>query len=156
MSRIMAIDYGDKRIGIALSDSLQIIASGYKTIINDKNSSKNIHKIILEKDVCKIVLGMPFSSSNQVGYAGTKVVKFASRLKDYLIQNNIEIPFYEQDEGYSTVNAYDAMRTIKVRKKRKQKIVDQIAAATILKDFMQTTKQKLFNFDEIKTQNEGK
>ena len=65
----MSIDYGDVRIGIALTDPLKVIASGYRTINNDKNSFQEIYRMSTEMDVETIVIGMPFDADSKIGNA---------------------------------------------------------------------------------------
>ena len=147
MSRIMAIDYGNARIGIALTDPLKIIASGYTTLKNDEGIFDNILALCREKEVESIVMGIPFDQDSKIGESALKVINFAKLLKEYLAENDFSIPFYEQDERYSTHEAYDAMRTVKVKNKKKKALVDQIAAAKILSDFMNSSRKKEVDFN---------
>jgi putative holliday junction resolvase len=142
MARIMSIDYGDVRIGIALTDPLQIISSGYKTIQNTNTSIQEIFQICKEKQVESVVIGIPFDSDSKIGKSASKVLTFSEKLINYFLKNNLELPFYEQDERYTTCSAIYSMREINVKKKNKKKVVDQIAAANILIEFMQS-KQKI-------------
>ena len=143
----MAIDYGNARIGIALTDPLKIIASGYTTLKNDESIFDNILALCREKEVESIVMGIPFDQNSKIGESALKVINFAKLLKEYLDVNNFIIPFYEQDERYSTHEAYDAMRTVKVKNKKKKALVDQIAAAKILSDFMNSSREKEVDFN---------
>jgi putative Holliday junction resolvase len=143
MSRIMAIDYGDARIGIALTDPLKIISSGYKTLQNKVNVFSEILDICKTKDVESIVIGIPFNQDSKIGDSAKKVLLFVNKMLDFFKNNNFSIPIYEQDERYSTQNAIESMREIKVKKDKKKQVVDQIAAANILYNFMQTSKKIL-------------
>lgn len=138
----MAIDHGDARVGIALTDPLQIISSAFKTLKSDNDLMRNIKNICIEKEVESIVIGIPFDQNSEVGKSAKKVLIFAKELIDYLNKNKLKLEFYEQDERYSTMNAIDAMKEINVRKKRKKQVVDQIAAASILSDFMKKRNKK--------------
>jgi putative Holliday junction resolvase len=60
IQRILSIDYGSKRVGLALSDPLLIFSYSYKTIINDDKLWHNLDQVIKEKEVVKIILGMPY------------------------------------------------------------------------------------------------
>ena len=75
-SRVMAIDFGEKRIGIALSDPLLTFAYPYTTLSNDTNLYKNFEKIILEKNINKIVLGLPSSLKTASAKIAEKVKNF--------------------------------------------------------------------------------
>lgn len=144
MGRLMAIDYGDARIGIALTDPLKIIASGYKTVENSPDSLEQICSICEDKDVEAIVMGIPFDQTGGIGPAAEKAITFGNRLKKFLQKTGKPLPFFEQDERYTTRIAHTAMKAAGVRSKKKKKVVDQIAAAAILKDFMESKYQTPF------------
>lgn len=151
MGRIMAIDYGDVRIGIAMTDPMQIIAGQSQTLANTPNAFSEIIKMVKSESVEAIVFGMPYSEQATVGFAARKVVKFADKLAGEMASNGIHIPLYEQDEGYTTVNAYQAMSTMSIKKRKKKKqIVDQIAATKILQEFMDTKKRMIFDIEKYK------
>ncbi|MBP5705686.1 MAG: pre-16S rRNA-processing nuclease YqgF, partial [Spirochaetales bacterium] len=109
MGRIMAIDYGDVRIGIAMTDPMQIIAGQSQTLANTPDTFSEIVRMVKSESVESIVLGMPYSEQATVGFAARKVVRFADGLLAAFSQNGISIPLYEQDEGYTTVSAYQSM-----------------------------------------------
>ena len=132
----MSIDYGDARVGIALSDPLQMISSGFTTLKNDNMLLDNIKLICQSKNVESIVIGIPFNQDSDIGYSAKKVLLFVKSLKEYLLTKKIKITIYEQDERYSTHEAINIMRELKVKRKKKKNIVDQIAAERILSSFM--------------------
>ncbi len=150
MSRIMGIDYGDKRIGISLTDPLNIIASPYITLQNDNNIFSNIIKICREKNVGSIVIGMPLNKNEEIGFAAKKVIKFMNNFIELSIKEGLKLTFYEQDESFSTKNAYETMREIKIKNKNKKNIVDTIASANILKEFMDSKKKIFYDFEKYK------
>ncbi|OHD13035.1 MAG: hypothetical protein A2086_07515 [Spirochaetes bacterium GWD1_27_9] len=150
MKRIMAIDYGDARIGIALTDPLQIISSGFKTIPNNKESYDTIYNICIEKDVESIVVGIPFDQNSKIGDAAKKVLSFVKNLQNYFKQKQFELPFYEEDERYSTRDALEAMREMKVKNNKKKELVDTIAAANILSSFMRNRQKIKLELDKYK------
>ncbi len=135
----MSIDYGEARVGIALTDPLKIIASGYKTLKNDDKLLKSIFEICKLKEVESIVIGIPFDNNSQIGKSAKKVLIFAENLLNFFIQNKFDMIFYEQDERYTTHEAYEIMKLNKLKNRKKKKVVDQIAAAKILSDFMSST-----------------
>lgn len=132
----MAIDYGDARTGIALTDPMQIIASAHSTLPTGEENYAVIVELCREKEVEGVVIGIPFDQNDGIGEAALKVLRFAAKLKAALEEAGLELPLYEQDERYSTRAAHDTMRQNKIKKKRKRQIVDQIAAANILQSFM--------------------
>lgn len=76
MSRILSIDYGESRVGIALTDPLKIITSGYKTLKNDEKLLESILEICKLKDIESIVIGIPFDNNSQIGISAKKVLLY--------------------------------------------------------------------------------
>lgn len=118
----MAIDYGDARLGIALTDPLKIISSGFKTLQNNNNIFLDILEICKLKDVESIVIGIPFDSESKIGDSAKKVLLFSKKLIEYFRKNNFVLPFYEQDERYTTSTAIESMKTINVKRKKKKEL----------------------------------
>lgn len=150
MSRIMGIDYGEVRVGIALTDPLKIISSGYKTLKNSKTIFTEIVEICKTKEVDTIVIGIPLDQNSAIGSTASKVLKFAKELESNLKKDGLNIPLFEQDERYSTFEALDIMRTMNIKRKNKKMLVDRIAASTILSNFMNSSNKKLLNLTELK------
>ena len=112
------------------------MANGLVTLENNDNLFNEIIKIIKEKDVQEVVIGMPYGKDGEIGAAAKNVINFTKKLIEELHTSPMRIPLFYQDERYSTKEAEDTMRKIQVKTKRKNKVVDQIAACTILRDFM--------------------
>ena len=131
MGRILAIDYGDQRIGLALSDPLKIIASPYKTIINNHHHIINlIQDIIIIEDVELIIIGLPLAMSGQ-DTDQTKKVKFFS---DKLSSKGIKIKFV--DERWSSKAAKRSMKDQGIKTGHNKSLVDQTAAAIFLQQYL--------------------
>ena len=83
--RLMGIDFGDARVGIALSDPLMIMSQGYKTIQNDGTDAlfEEIIAIIKEKEVTKIIIGLPKNMDNSQGFRTDATMEFAEKLKTF-------------------------------------------------------------------------
>ena len=94
MGRILAIDYGDQRIGLALSDPLKIIASPYKTIINDNDdySVNSIQEIIIKEDIEFVIIGLPLSMSGE----DTEQTKKVKTFSDKLSSKNVKIIYIDE------------------------------------------------------------
>ena len=132
--RLMGIDYGDARIGIALSDPLGITAQGYATLKNTGDDVfLEIKKIIDEKCVEKIVLGLPKNMDNTEGFRAQATYDFAEKLKGY---TDKEIVFW--DERLSTLAAYSYLNNMDIRGKKRKGLVDTIAASLILENYMKS------------------
>ena len=133
--RILGIDYGDSRVGIAITDALNITVQGLETI-ERKNSDKIVLKRldeILEKyDVETIVVGMPLNMNGTKSERVEITEKFIHKLKCKF--NNIKIE--EIDERLTTVAAHKTMNFLDVNKRKKKNIVDTISAVYILETYM--------------------
>ena len=138
--RKMAIDYGDARIGIALTDPLELTAYGLETIesINDKKTLKRIEEIVLEYNVEMIILGMPYNVDGTSGFRVEKTEKFLHKLKCKF--NNLVIE--TQDERYSSIEADNIMERVQVKSKDKKKLRDQLAAVNILETYNRNNNNK--------------
>ncbi len=131
--RVLAIDYGKKRVGIAVSDPLNLFAIPVATLSNDANLMVEIKKIIAEKEVGKIVLGYPLKEDGSRYDFTLEVEKFKKKLENVV---NLEIEFV--DERYSSSVASERiLQSVPSRKKRQNKaLIDQGAAAVILEDYL--------------------
>ena len=131
--RLMGIDYGDARVGIALSDPLMIMSQGYKTIKNDGTDAlyEEIVSIIKEKEVTKIVIGLPKNMDNSQGFRTDATMEFADKLTNF---TDVEIEF--SDERLTTVSAHGFLNEMNVRGKKRKETVDTLSAALILETYM--------------------
>ena len=128
-SRIIGIDLGSKRIGIAISDGNQKIATPYKTLEKIKSSKliEDIKSIIKENDVKGIIVGNPINMDGSYG-------KSSQSAKDISINiaASIDIPVCLWDERLSTIGAFNITSQLDVNVTKKEKKIDQNAAAFIL------------------------
>jgi len=137
--RILGIDYGDARVGIAISDELNITAQGLETIHyngNDKVVLRRLQEILETYDVSTIVIGMPINMNGTKGERVEITKKFIHKLKCKFNNVNIQII----DERLTTVEAHKTMNFLNVKNRKKRDIVDTISAVYILETYM--NKQK--------------
>ena len=137
--RILGIDYGDTRVGIAISDGLGITAQGLETIKhngNDKILLKRLDEIFEEYDVDTIVVGMPFNMDGTKTVRADITEKFIHKLKCKYNTKKIETI----DERLTTVAAHKTMNFLDVNKYKKKGIVDTISAVYILEMYMNKSK----------------
>lgn len=134
-ARILAIDYGEKRVGVAITDPLNIFAIPLVTLKNDKELLENIKKIVEEKSVKKILLGYPLKESGEKSGITKKVEEFFTKLG-----KAIPLEIEMVDERYSSEIAKEQIiKTVTSKKKRRDKgAVDMRAAAVILEDYLRT------------------
>ena len=118
--RIMGLDIGDKTIGVAVSDIMGLTAQGVTTIkrVGKKKDIEEIKKIILERQVNKIVSGLPKNMNGTIGTQGEKVQKFCELLKQ---ETNLPIEFW--DERLSTVAAERSLIEGNVRRENRKKFL---------------------------------
>ena len=137
--RILGIDYGDSRVGVAVTDPLGITAQGLETIShkgNDKIVLKRLDEI-LDKYPCEvIVVGMPFNMDGTKTIRAEVTEKFIHKLKCKYNKIRIET----MDERLTTVAAHKTMNFLDVNKNKKREIVDTIYAVYILEMYMNKNK----------------
>ena len=132
-SRIIAFDYGEKRIGIAITDPLNIFAYPLITLNNDSLFWQNLKKIFSENKISKIILGLPVKESGAESIIKFKVLAFKDEL-----EKKFAIDVLLVDERYSSSIAQRRiLETVSSKKKRKDKfILDKNAAAVLLEDYL--------------------
>ena len=131
MGRVLGIDYGDVRIGIALSDPTAFLASSLTTVQNGKTAEDEVAALVAEHEVEKIVIGLPRNMDGSYGPATEKVRAFADRLKE-----KTTCPVFEWDERLSTVSAHNALREAGLNGKKRKGVVDKVAAQIILQNYL--------------------
>ena len=133
MNRILAIDYGEKKIGLALSDPLKIIAKPFKTIENSsiKKLLVDFEIIINEKNIDKIVVGLPITLKNSYSEQTNKVVEFIKILKDKL-----KIKIIVVDERLSSIEAKKSLILQGIKTGHNKKDIDMTAAALFLQSYL--------------------
>ena len=130
---ILGIDLGKKRTGIAVSDINQKIASPLKVIENMKfNEILNIlEKIVTERNICAIIVGDPI---NMDGSIGPKSQSSRSFIKN--LSKELDIPILLWDERLTTVSAERSLLEADISRKKRQQLIDKIAASIILQNFL--------------------
>lgn len=135
MSRILGIDYGAARTGVAITDSLGITAQGLETINSngsDKVLLKRLEEIINEYNVSTIVIGNPLNMDGSISKRSETTDLFIHKLKSRFNK----IPIIKVDERLTTVEAYKTMNFLNVKGKRQKALVDTIAAVYILENYI--------------------
>ena len=138
MKRILGLDHGDRRIGLALSDPLQIIAKPFETI--DLKFTENIfvllNSIIKEHDVEKIIVGYPVTLKNEFSIQTEKVLKFVKLLK-----KNIQIEVLLYDERLTSQIAQKSLVMQGIKTGHYKEDVDKTAAAVFLQNYLDENKK---------------
>lgn len=133
MERYLGLDIGTKTIGVAISDPLLIFANGLITIKRTKASEdiKKIKEIILEKEVTRVVVGMPYNMDGSQGPSAQRVMSFVDLLKKEIDNEIIYV-----DERLTTVEAEQVLIQTRVRRENRKEHIDKIAACFILQEYL--------------------
>jgi len=135
--RILAVDHGEKRIGLALSDPTMMIASPFKVIkhVSRLLDAAQVANLANENDVGLIVIGQSFDEEGHPNLAGRRAAKFAEALKE---QTNIPIELF--DESFSTQDARATRIEMGVSRKQRAGHMDELAAVMILRSYIESRK----------------
>ncbi len=133
--RILAIDYGSRRMGLAVSDQLGITAQGIETLQrrNKRSDFARLERVIRENEIKEIVLGNPLRMSGEEGTQSQKVAEFAEELR-----KKFELPVHLFDERLTSAEANRLLREADVSLERRVRAVDRMAAILILQAFLQS------------------
>jgi putative pre-16S rRNA nuclease len=131
MNPILALDLGRARIGVAISDELQLFAHPLETIPADNQATPRVAQIIREKKVDHVVVGIPRQMNGQIGTAATEALKFVEKLRAIL-----PCPVATWDERLTTVAAHRALRDAGKKTRDTRAYVDQVAAQMILQGYL--------------------
>jgi putative Holliday junction resolvase len=137
MNPILGVDFGQARIGLAISDELHLLAHPLQTISADKTSVQKIAEIVRDRKIETIVIGVPRHMSGVVGTAAKSAIEFANRLRGQL-----PCTVETWDERLTTVAAERALREAGRKTHKTRTIVDQVAAQMILQGYLDRENQK--------------
>jgi putative Holliday junction resolvase len=132
--RVLAIDYGRKRIGLAISDELRLTARPLGTLerTNRRNDLRRLRELTRKQTVRRIVVGNPVRLDGSAGEMAEEAARFAAR-----IQKELRLPVEMLDERLSSWVARDSATTTNTKRSKKDAGLDAVAAAVILRDFLE-------------------
>lgn len=141
MGRIIAIDYGRKRTGLAVTDTLQMIANGTDNCAGAVNLTKFLADYVSREPVERFVVGLPKQMNNELSENMKYVEAFVAHLKRTIP----DIPVEYYDERFTSVLAHKAMLDGGLKKKKRQDkgLVDEISAVIILQSYLENKKYQL-------------
>ena len=136
--RILGIDYGDRSIGLALSDKLLITAQaiGRYEIKNRKKDAQYFRDLVKQNQVSKIVIGLPLRMDGSEGPRAEKTREFARWM-----EKTLGIPIVFWDERLTTKQALQVLHDQKMDGRKKKKLKDQVAATIILSDYLESERE---------------
>lgn len=132
--KVVGLDLGSRRIGVALSDPGQIIASPYKVIARGKDHAEDhraVAAIVEEEGAERVVVGLPLSLSGAKGPAAKAALAEIEELEQVL-----DVPVEAYDERLTTVSADRSMMAFKMKADARRKVVDKVAAAVMLQSWL--------------------
>jgi putative Holliday junction resolvase len=135
--RLMALDIGERRIGVALSDPGRMLARGLQVITRGSRQADAslIASLVREHEVEKIIVGHPLRLDGSAGEQARRIEAYAREL-----QQDTGVPVLLWDESYSTERAREAMIEAGRKRKERKERLDAVAAAVILQDYMDSTR----------------
>jgi putative Holliday junction resolvase len=140
MNRILALDFGRARIGVAISDELHLLAHALETIPANQQAAARVAGIVRNKNVDHVVIGIPKRMDGQIGSAATEVLQFVEKLRAIL-----PCPVITWDERLTTVAAHRALRDAGKKTRQTRGYVDQVAAQMILQSYLDRRAEKAAN-----------
>ncbi len=134
MSRILAIDYGKKRTGIAVSDMMKIIAQGLTTV-NSSELISFLKEYFAKEPVEKVIIGLPRQTTGELSENAERVNLFCAKFRGAFP----DIPLETYDERFTSVMAHQAMIDggLKRKARRNKALVDEISATLILEEYLE-------------------
>lgn len=131
--RILGIDYGERRTGIAVSDELGFFAQAVGTVFH-KTEEEVLEQVIEKIDLIKpekIVLGLPKNMDSTIGFRGKATLKFRDMLKE-----RTDVPIIMWDERLSTVSSARTLNELNIKGKKRKEVIDTVAAVYILQNYL--------------------
>jgi putative Holliday junction resolvase len=131
MNPILALDFGRARIGVAISDELQLLAHPLETIPANQRATSRVVELVRERNVEHVVAGIPKRMNGQIGTAATEALEFVEKLRAVL-----PCPVVTWDERLTTVAAHRALRDAGKKTRHTRGYIDQVAAQMILQSYL--------------------
>lgn len=137
--RLLGLDYGDKTIGVALSDELGWTAQGLEVIrrSTEEKDLARLQELIQQYGVTEIVVGLPKNMNNTIGPRGEICMAFAQKLHEIL-----QLPVHLWDERLTTVSAQRTLLEADVSRKKRKQVIDKMAAGLILQGYMDSKSKR--------------
>jgi putative Holliday junction resolvase len=136
--RLLGLDVGDRRIGLALSDETETLASGLPTFerIGPRKDVRTLVELVRRHEVGEVVVGLPIRLDGTIGPQAEKVQAFADELKAA-----VKVPLVTWDERFTTTIAEQSLIEADVSRRKRKGLVDQVAAVLILQSYLDYRKQ---------------
>ncbi|WP_322904606.1 Holliday junction resolvase RuvX [Paenibacillus campi] len=130
--KILGLDYGDRRIGVAVSDAFGWTAQGVEVIDRQRTEvAERIAELIKEYEISEIVVGLPKNMNGSIGPRGQICIEFAEHLRE-----SVHLPVHLWDERLTTMSAERTLIEADVSRKKRKQVVDKMAASLILQNYL--------------------
>ena len=135
MGRVLAVDTGSRRVGLAITDPLGMICSPLATIplVSESALARSLAELCRQKEVSLVIVGLPVSADGSEGEGCAR----ARRIRDRLLADGLACELW--DESWSSRDAADALRAVGARPRNARGRLDAMAAALILRDYVETS-----------------
>ena len=138
--KIICLDCGMKKVGIAISDENHKISMPMETLFRNQEFSKNIIKIINDYNIGGILVGLPLGEEKKINKMSQSIIDTTTNLDNHLNRSKLNIPFFFWDENYTSIEAEDSTYEFFKNKKKQKKFLDKFAARIILEDFFNSNR----------------
>ncbi|MEO8446480.1 MAG: Holliday junction resolvase RuvX [bacterium] len=141
-TKYLGIDYGDKRVGIAVTDDSKSFSFSRDYILNDKNFWENLYKVISEENISRIIVGYPLNLNSEKTIQTLKVEQFKTTLENFLKKKLINAEIFFYDERFTSSIASENLIQSGLKKKKRQEkgLIDSHSARIILQDYIDKEK----------------
>ena len=139
--KIICLDCGKKKVGIAISDENHKISMPMETLVRNLEFYKNIIKIINDYNIGGILVGLPLEGENKINKMSQSIIDTTKNLDNHLNRSKLNIPFFFWDENYTSIEAEDSTYEFFKNKKKQKKFLDKFAARIILEDFFNSNRE---------------
>ena len=138
MGRLLGIDYGEKRIGVSVSDPTGTIASPFNTLLYNSGEDLlvQLQEVVISEKIEGVVVGLPIGMKGQETTQTTLVQQFVE-----LLRRHLDLPIHTADERLTSVAAENVLKEQKIQPSRNKAMIDSTAAALILQSFLDRTKR---------------
>ena len=138
MARILAVDYGEKRIGLAVSDELQLTASPLMTLTkrSDEEAVEQIAELVSQLKVAQVVVGLPKRTDAQEGEMERRVKAFAEKLR-----RKVNVPVTLFDERFTTRIAEQVLLEADLSRRKRKQVRDRLAAVILLQSYLDSLRE---------------
>ena len=139
--KIICLDCGKKKVGIAISDENHKISMPMETLVRNLEFYKKIIKIINDYNIGGILVGLPLDEEKKINKMSQSIIDTSKNLDNDLNRSKLNIPFFFWDENYTSIEAEDSTYEFFKNKKKQKKFLDKFAARIILEDFFNSNRE---------------